>query len=81
MVPLLREYVVTSGWVSLRDFFIGFALIQAFSGPNFNFAVYLGALTFAHHTAAGGDHDVDFSFSFLGALLAFIEIFAFGMLL
>lgn len=45
VIPLLRSYVVDPGWVSGRDFLIGLALIQAFPGPNFNFAVFLGALT------------------------------------
>lgn len=76
VIPLLREYVVTPGWVSPRDFLIGLAMIQAFPGPNFNFAVYLGALSLAR---AGGSHRVEFSF--LGALLGFIGIFAPGMLL
>lgn len=44
VIPLLREYVVQPGWVSPRDFLIGLAIIQAFPGPNFNFAVYLCAL-------------------------------------
>lgn len=45
VIPLLRTYVVDPGWVSGRDFLIGLAIIQAFPGPNFNFAVFLGALT------------------------------------
>ncbi|QDS72017.1 hypothetical protein FKW77_001993 [Venturia effusa] len=45
VIPLLREIVVQPGWVSSRDFLIGLAIIQAFPGPNFNFAVYLGALS------------------------------------
>ncbi|KAG8899545.1 hypothetical protein FRC00_001306 [Tulasnella sp. 408] len=45
VIPLLREYVVTEGWVSSRDFLLGLAIIQAFPGPNFNFGVYLAALT------------------------------------
>ncbi|KAJ5170992.1 uncharacterized protein N7500_003775 [Penicillium coprophilum] len=45
VIPLLRSYVVDPGWVSSRDFLIGLAIIQAFPGPNFNFAVFLGALT------------------------------------
>ncbi|KAJ2893811.1 hypothetical protein MKZ38_008220 [Zalerion maritima] len=56
VIPLLREYVVAEGWVSPRDFLIGLALIQAFPGPNFNFAVYLGALTamnFGHSSGSG----------------------------
>ncbi|CAI7588040.1 hypothetical protein N7533_008650 [Penicillium manginii] len=44
VIPLLRSYVVDPGWVSNRDFLIGLAIIQAFPGPNFNFAVFLGAL-------------------------------------
>ncbi|KAE8164845.1 chromate transporter-domain-containing protein [Aspergillus tamarii] len=44
VIPLLRSYVVGPGWVSGRDFLLGLAIIQAFPGPNFNFAVYLGAL-------------------------------------
>ena len=48
VIPLLREYIVAEGWVSPRDFLIGLAIIQAFPGPNFNFAVYLGALTAAN---------------------------------
>jgi len=45
VIPLLREYIVAENWVSPRDFLIGLAIIQAFPGPNFNFAVYLGSLT------------------------------------
>ncbi|KAL1962263.1 hypothetical protein VTN77DRAFT_9853 [Rasamsonia byssochlamydoides] len=44
VIPLLRSYVVDPGWVSSRDFLLGLAIIQAFPGPNFNFAVFLGAL-------------------------------------
>ncbi|KAI0469054.1 chromate transporter-domain-containing protein [Xylaria cf. heliscus] len=71
VIPLLREYVVAEGWVSPRDFLIGLAVIQAFPGPNFNFAVYLGALTAAN---AGLDIGV-------GAVVGFIGIFAPGMIL
>ncbi|KAJ5111414.1 chromate transporter-domain-containing protein [Penicillium argentinense] len=38
------RYLVAPGWISGRDFLIGLAIIQAFPGPNFNFAVFLGAL-------------------------------------
>ncbi|KAF3482037.1 uncharacterized protein GIQ15_04796 [Arthroderma uncinatum] len=44
VIPLLRSYVVDPGWVSGRDFLLGLAVIQAFPGPNFNFAIFLGAL-------------------------------------
>jgi len=45
VIPLLRQYIVAEGWVSSRDFLLGLAIIQAFPGPNFNFAVYLAALS------------------------------------
>lgn len=70
VIPLLSEYVVAEGWVSARDFLIGLAIQQSFPGPNFNFAVYLGALT-----AANAGHS-----SALGALLGFLGIFAPGLI-
>lgn len=74
VIPLLREYVVTPGWVSPRDFLIGLAIIQAFPGPNFNFAVYLGALTVA--SSAKG---LSTGNALLGAFLGFVGIFAPGL--
>ena len=71
VIPLLREYVVAEGWVSPRDFLIGLAIIQAFPGPNFNFAVYLGSLT----ALGGGQSGV------VGALVGFLGIFAPGLVL
>jgi chromate transport protein ChrA len=71
VIPLLRSYVVDPGWVSSRDFLIGLAIIQAFPGPNFNFAVYLGAL--ALQTS-------QFS-TVLGAFLGFVGIFLPGITL
>ncbi|KAE8156881.1 chromate transporter-domain-containing protein [Aspergillus tamarii] len=56
VIPLLRSYVVDPGWVSSRDFLIGLAILQAFPGPNFNVAVFLGALalrTTSHPTVIG----------------------------
>ncbi|KAK4231186.1 chromate transporter-domain-containing protein [Podospora fimiseda] len=70
VIPLLRSYTVDSNFLSPRDFLIGLALIQGFPGPNFNFAVYLGALTainFGHPAALGG-------------LLGYIAIFFPGMI-
>lgn len=69
VIPLLREYVVAEGWVSPRDFLIGLAIIQAFPGPNFNFAVYLGSLA-----AINGGYA-----SALGAFLGYIGIFVPGL--
>lgn len=71
VIPLLREYVVAEGWVLPRDFLIGLAIQQSFPGPNFNFAVYLGALVARNN----GFSPV------LGALLGFVGIFAPGMVL
>ncbi|KAK5654902.1 hypothetical protein OQA88_6658 [Cercophora sp. LCS_1] len=71
VIPLLREYVVAEGWVSPRDFLIGLALIQAFPGPNFNFAVFLGSLT-----------AIKFGYpSIAGALIAWVAIFSPGLIL
>ncbi|KAH0605377.1 uncharacterized protein H6S33_004599 [Morchella sextelata] len=72
VIPLLRQYIVDEGWVTARDFLLGLAIIQAFPGPNFNFAVYLGSLTALNSGSLP---------SAIGALLAFIAIFAPGMLL
>ncbi|KAI9158048.1 Carbonyl reductase [NADPH] 3 [Paramyrothecium foliicola] len=69
VIPLLREYIVAEGWVSPRDFLIGLALIQAWPGPNFNFAVYLGSLT-----AINGGYN-----SAAGAILGFLGIFVPGL--
>jgi chromate transport protein ChrA len=69
VIPLLREYVVVEGWVSPRDFLIRLAIIQAFPGPNFNFAVYLGSLT-----AIGGGY-----VSVWGALATYLGIFVPGL--
>ncbi|KAK3501454.1 chromate transporter-domain-containing protein [Neurospora crassa] len=71
VIPLLREYVVAEGWVNPRDFLIGLALIQAFPGPNFNFAVFLGALT----AIGSGNNPV------AGAVLAWVGIFSPGLIL
>jgi len=70
VIPLLREYVVAEGWVSPRDFLLGLAIIQAFPGPNFNFAVYLGGLTavFGGYNAA------------LGAIFGYMGIFLPGLI-
>ncbi|KAM0425468.1 hypothetical protein ACHAPT_009257 [Fusarium lateritium] len=70
VIPLLREYIVAENWVSPRDFLIGLALIQAFPGPNFNFAVYLGSLT-----AINGGFN-----SAAGAVLGYLGIFIPGLM-
>lgn len=69
VIPLLRSYVVSEGWVSPRDFLLGLAIIQAFPGPNLNFAVYLGGLT-----AVFGGYNPG-----VGAVLGLIGIFLPGI--
>jgi len=71
VIPLLREYVVQPGWVSPRDFLIGLAIIQAFPGPNFNFAVFLGALSLLGTSQP----------TILGAFLGYLGIFVPGITL
>jgi len=66
---LLREYVVTPGWVSPREFLLGVAVIQAFPGPNFNFTVYLGALAVLGTAIP----------SYLGVVIAFVAMYAPGL--
>ena len=76
VIPLLRQYVVEPGWVSPRDFLLGLAIIQALPGPNFNFAVYLGALS-----ALSGSANRSVATTLPGALLAFLGIFTPGLYL
>ncbi|KNG46745.1 chromate transporter [Stemphylium lycopersici] len=90
VIPLLRSYVVEPGWVSARDFLLGLAVIQAFPGPNFNFAVFLGALAVRSSSQQGnGDGGVgggvgggpEGTHSIVGAILAFLAIFTPGIVL
>jgi chromate transport protein ChrA len=69
VIPLLREYIVAPGWVSPRDFLLGLAITQAFPGPNFNFAVYLGALAVQGTPLP----------SVVGALIGYVAIFTPGL--
>ncbi|KAL7819226.1 chromate transporter domain-containing protein [Trichoderma aethiopicum] len=71
VIPLLREYIVAEGWVSPRDFLIGLAIAQAFPGPNFNFAVFLGTLAASNSGSP----------SVAGAVIAFVGIFFPGIAL
>lgn len=69
VIPLLETYTVNVGWVTPRDFLLGLAVIQAFPGPNFNFAVYLGALAMSSTSYP----------SYVGASLAFVAMYAPGL--
>jgi chromate transporter len=44
VLPLLRDAVVTQGWVSDQAFLSGYGAAQALPGPLFTFSAYLGAL-------------------------------------
>jgi chromate transporter len=69
VLPLLRETVVTPGWISEDEFLAGYGAAQAVPGPLFTFAAYLGA------RLPGGEGGV------LGAALALVAIFLPGFLL
>jgi chromate transporter len=65
VLPLLRDAVVTPGWVSDNAFLAGYGAAQAVPGPVFTFAAYLGAIMYGVP----------------GAVLALVAIFLPGMLL
>jgi len=69
VLPLLRDAVVTPGWVSSDDFIAGYGAAQAVPGPMFSFASYLGARLFEGRGGAAG------------SLLALVSIFLPGLLL
>lgn len=45
VLPLLKNEVVTSGWVSNESFMAGYGAAQAIPGPLFSFSAYLGAVS------------------------------------
>ncbi|KAF2222536.1 chromate transporter-domain-containing protein [Elsinoe ampelina] len=69
VIPLLREYIVSPSWVSPRDFLLGLAITQAFPGPNFNFAVYLGALAVKGSNVPAA----------IGAVIGYVAMFTPGL--
>ena len=70
VIPLLREYVVAEGWVSSRDFLPSLAICQVFPCPNFNLAVYLGALAVSGNLNPAA-----------GTVIGYLAIFAPGVIL
>jgi len=68
VLPLLREAVVTPGWVSDDAFLAGYGAAQAVPGPLFTFAAYLGAVVGPPPNGLGG------------AALSLIAIFLPGIL-
>jgi chromate transporter len=69
VLPLLREAVVTPGWVGDDAFLAGYGAAQAVPGPLFTFATYLGAVM---EPAPNGVR---------GAALGLLAIFLPGLLL
>jgi chromate transporter len=69
VLPLLRDAVVTPGWVPERVFLAGYGAAQAMPGPLFTFAAYLGG------SLRGPISGI------AGAMLALVAIFLPGLLL
>lgn len=69
--PLLRSYVVSPGWVSSCDNLISLAIIHAFPGSNFNFAVFLWAPSLQHSCSP----------TVFGAFLGWVGMFVPGITL
>jgi chromate transporter len=53
VLPLLRDALVPSGWLSDGAFLSGYGAAQAVPGPLFTFAAYLGATIAPHGSAVG----------------------------
>ncbi|KAH7059777.1 chromate transporter-domain-containing protein [Linnemannia elongata] len=71
IIPLLKTYVVDSGWMTSQQFLIGLSLVQSLPGPNFNFACYLGAVAMINIGNNG----------LAGAIVSYIAIFCPGLVL
>jgi chromate transporter len=69
VLPLLREAVVTPGWVSDDVFLTGYGAAQAVPGPLFTFAAYLGVVV------KGSTNGV------AGAAIGLVAVFLPGMLI
>lgn len=69
VLPLLRDAVVTPGWLSDDAFLAGYGAAQAVPGPLFTFAAYLGSLI------------QPTCFGLMGALVGLLGIFLPGMLI
>jgi chromate transporter len=69
VLPLLRDAVVTPGWVTADTFLAGYGAAQAVPGPLFSFAAYLGAVMGPYPNGI------------VGAAIAQVAIFLPGLLL
>jgi chromate transporter len=74
VLPLLRDQMVATGWVSDSAFLSGYGAAQAVPGPLFTFAAYLGAIA----KVGGGAHE---SGGLGGAAIALAAIFMPGLIL
>jgi len=72
VLPLLRDALVPSGWISDNPFLSGYGAAQAVPGPLFTFAAYLGATIAPHGSGIG--------MAGLWSLAALVFIFLPGML-
>lgn len=45
VLPLLKNEIVSTGWVTKEAFMAGYGAVQAIPGPLFTFAAYLGAVS------------------------------------
>ena len=72
VLPLLRDALVPSGWISDNAFLSGYGAAQAVPGPLFTFAAYLGATVAPHGSGIG--------MAGLWSLAALVFIFLPGML-
>ncbi len=69
VLPILRDALVPSGWISDDTFLTGYGFAQGMPGPLFTFAAYLGAVSAPAHASA------------LWATVALLAIFLPGLLL
>lgn len=69
VLPLLRDAVVTPGWLTIGSFLTGYGAAQTVPGPLFAFAAYLGAVMTVPPNGI------------LGAVIALTAIFLPGLLL
>jgi chromate transporter len=72
VLPLLRDALVPSGWVSDSAFLSGYGAVQAMPGPLFTFAAYLGA--------TASPHGSGFGVAAAGSLVALVFLFLPGLL-
>ena len=80
VLPLLRDAVVTPGWVSDSAFLAGYGAAQAVPGPLFTFAAYLGALANIPPSGLPSGLPRGLPSGVGGAVVALLAIFLPGML-